>query len=91
MGNANPAAKSSRGAALQAPADGPAAPRRQSLLGMLYGVATWLQFLLAAALALPILLLMPRLSRRRALVSGLARLALRLAGMRLEVRGLDQL
>ena len=37
------------------------------------------------------MLLTPRLSRRRALVSGLARLALRLAGMRLEVRGLDQL
>ena len=50
-----------------------------------------MQFLLAAALVVPVLLLTPRLSRRRALVSRLARLALRLAGMRLEVRGLGEL
>src|SRR6202142_1461547 len=91
MGNANPAAKSTRGASLKAVAGSPAAPRRPGLLGLLYGVGTWLLFLLAAALVLPVLLLTPRLSRRRALVSGLARLALRLAGMRLEVRGLDPL
>jgi 1-acyl-sn-glycerol-3-phosphate acyltransferase len=38
-----------------------------------------------------VLLLTPRLARRRAQVSGLARLALRLARMRLEIHGLDQL
>jgi 1-acyl-sn-glycerol-3-phosphate acyltransferase len=91
MGNANRAAKSTRGTTPTAAAGSPAAPRRLSLLGLIYGIGTWLQFVLAAALALPVLLLTPQLSRRRALVSGLARLALRLAGMRLEVRGLDQL
>lgn len=91
MGNANPTAKSTRRATLKAPAGGPAAPRRRSLLGRIYGVGTWLQFLLAGALVLPVLLLTPRLSHRRTLVSGLARLALRLAGMRIEVRGLEQL
>jgi 1-acyl-sn-glycerol-3-phosphate acyltransferase len=91
MGNANPAAKSTRGATAPAAAGSPAAPRRLGLLGLIYGTGTWLQFLLAAALVLPVLLLTRRLSHRRALVSGLARLALRLAGMRLETRGLDQI
>jgi 1-acyl-sn-glycerol-3-phosphate acyltransferase len=95
MGNANSAGKSARGATPTAhgAAHGaaPAAPRRLSLLGLVYGVYSWLLFLLAAALVLPALLLTPQLSRRRALVSGLARLALRLAGMRLQVHGLGQL
>ncbi len=91
MGNANRAGKSAR--ASRPPADGgaPAATGRLSLLGVFFGVCTWLQFLLAATLALPVLLLTPQLSRRRALVSALARLALRLAGMRLEVQGVDRL
>ena len=93
MGSENPAGKVADGSDL---ADGrlpgpPGAPRRLSLLGLMYGVGTWLQFLLATTLVLPVLLLTPGLSRRRAQVSGLARLALRLAGMRLELRGLDQL
>jgi 1-acyl-sn-glycerol-3-phosphate acyltransferase len=42
-------------------------------------------------LVLPVLLLTSQLARRRALVSALARVALRLAGMRLELDGLGQL
>jgi 1-acyl-sn-glycerol-3-phosphate acyltransferase len=91
MGNANRAAKSARGARPAAAAGVPAAPERLGPLGLIFGLVTWLQFLLAALLVLPILLLTPQLSRRRALVSGLARLALRLAGMRLQVHGLREL
>jgi 1-acyl-sn-glycerol-3-phosphate acyltransferase len=92
MGNENRAGKLADGGARTAhgrPA-APAAPRL-SLLGLLYGVGTWLQFVLAATLVLPVLLLTPGLARRRAQVSTLARLALRLAGMRLELHGLEQL
>jgi 1-acyl-sn-glycerol-3-phosphate acyltransferase len=91
MGNAKRADKSARAAAPGAGGGPAAAPRRLGLLGLVFGVCTWLQFLLAATLALPVLLLTPQLSRRRALVSALARLALRLAGMRLEVHGLEHL
>ena len=60
MGNANPAGKSADGGNLPGsrPAT-PPAPRRLSLLGLMYGVGTWLQFLLASALVLPVLLLTP--------------------------------
>jgi 1-acyl-sn-glycerol-3-phosphate acyltransferase len=91
MGNANYAAKSTCSAAPMAAGGAPGARQRLSPLSLMYGIGTWLQFLLAASLALPVLLLTPRLSHRRALVSGLARLALRLAGMRLEVHGLAQM
>jgi 1-acyl-sn-glycerol-3-phosphate acyltransferase len=91
MGSANSTGKSACGATPTAAAGACSAPQRLNLLGLVYGIGTWLQFLLAAALVLPVLLLTPRLSRRRALVSGLARLALRLAGMRLQVHGLGQL
>jgi 1-acyl-sn-glycerol-3-phosphate acyltransferase len=91
MGNENPAGKLADGTGPPARPGTRAAPGRLGLPGLLYGIGTWLQFLLAAVLVLPVLLLTSRLSRRRAQVSGLARLALRLAGMRLEVHGLDQL
>ncbi|MFI4868322.1 MAG: lysophospholipid acyltransferase family protein [Steroidobacterales bacterium] len=91
MGNANRVVKSTRGRTPTASAGAARRPGRLSPLGLLYGIGTWLQFLLAAALAVPVLLLTPGLSRRRALVSRLARLALRMAGMRLDVRGLGQL
>jgi 1-acyl-sn-glycerol-3-phosphate acyltransferase len=61
------------------------------VLGLIYGVGTWIQFLLLGTLVLPILLLTPQLMRRRALVRGLARIALRLAGMRVETHGLEHL
>ncbi len=91
MGNANRVVKSTHG---RSPSAGPGAARRPgrlSALGLLYGIGVWLQFLLAAMLLVPVLLLTPGLSRRRGLVSALARLALRMAGMRLDVRGLSQL
>ena len=91
MRNANSAGKSARGRPFRARGGAPAPPGRLSLLRLVYGICTWLQFLLAAALVLPVLLLTPQLSRRRALVSRIARLALGLAGMRLEVHGLGQL
>jgi 1-acyl-sn-glycerol-3-phosphate acyltransferase len=91
MGNANRADKSARASRPRAGGAATAATARLSLLGLVFGICTWLQFLLAATLALPVLLLTPQLSRRRALVSALARLALRLAGMRLEVHGVERL
>ena len=91
MGNETRAVKSAgRDTPTAAPGAG-AAPGRLSLLGLVYGIGTWLQFLLLGVLVVPVLLLTSRLSRRRALVRGLARLALRLAGMRLTVEGLDRL
>jgi 1-acyl-sn-glycerol-3-phosphate acyltransferase len=56
-----------------------------------YGIYAWLQFVAMAVLGLPVLLLTPGLRRRRAVVRALARIALRMAGMRLELRGLAQL
>jgi 1-acyl-sn-glycerol-3-phosphate acyltransferase len=91
MGNANRADKSARTSRPSAGGVATAATAPLSLLGLVFGICTWLQFLLAATLALPVLLLTPQLSRRRALVSALARLALRLAGMRLEVHGIERL
>ncbi len=92
MGNENPAGKLTDGSSLTGQRrQTPAAAPRLGALGLMYGIGTWLQFVLATVLALPVLLLTPGLSRRRAQVSGLARLALRLAGMRLELHGLDQL
>jgi 1-acyl-sn-glycerol-3-phosphate acyltransferase len=91
MGNETRAVKSARRASSDAAAGACPAPARLSALGLAYGIGTWLQFLLLATLMLPVLLLTPRLSRRRALVRALARAALRLAGMRLQVHGLDRL
>jgi 1-acyl-sn-glycerol-3-phosphate acyltransferase len=91
MGSEKHAVKSGRRASTGPAARASAKPGRQSLLGRIYGIGTWLQFLILGALVVPILLLTPGLTRRRALVSRLARLALRLAGMRLKVQGLGRL
>jgi 1-acyl-sn-glycerol-3-phosphate acyltransferase len=91
MGNETRAGKSAGGGTPASAAAGLPAPGRLSLPGLAYGIGTWLQFLLLGTLVLPVLLLTPRLSRRRALVRGLARTALRLAGMRLQVHGLERL
>lgn len=90
MFNEDRALKSVAGDGLRTASATPAT-RRPGVLGRLYGIGTWLQFVLLATLAVPALLLIPGLQRRRALVSALARLALRLAGMRLELQGLQQL
>jgi 1-acyl-sn-glycerol-3-phosphate acyltransferase len=91
MPNETRAVKSAAGARPGVAAGARAPPRRLSVLGLIYGVGTWIQFLLLGTLVLPILLLTPQLTRRRALVRGLARIALRLAGMRLVASGLEQL
>jgi 1-acyl-sn-glycerol-3-phosphate acyltransferase len=64
----------------------PAGALRLLLRGM-HGMLAWLVFLAAALLALPLLALLPPLRWRRALVRGVARLALAAAGMRLAVSG----
>ena len=56
MGNENPAGKLADGSTLtgQRPAT-PAAARRLGPLGLIYGIGTWLQFVLATVLVLPVL------------------------------------
>ncbi|HEX4025242.1 MAG TPA: lysophospholipid acyltransferase family protein [Steroidobacteraceae bacterium] len=56
-----------------------------------YGLYAWLQFVLIGLVGLILLLCLPSLSRRRALIRRLARLVLRLAGMRLHVGDLSAL
>jgi 1-acyl-sn-glycerol-3-phosphate acyltransferase len=58
---------------------------------VLYGLYAWLEFVLIALLTLGLLLLVPTLPARRRLTRGAARLALALAGMRVQVQGLDGL
>jgi 1-acyl-sn-glycerol-3-phosphate acyltransferase len=58
---------------------------------LLYGLYAWLQFLLLALLTLGLLLVVPTLRARRQLTRGTARLALALAGMRVQIRGLETL
>jgi 1-acyl-sn-glycerol-3-phosphate acyltransferase len=91
MANETRAVKSAASGAPEGPPGTRPPPRRLGALGLVYGVGTWLQFLLLGTLVLPILLLTPQLTRRRALVRGLARIALRLAGMRVEAHGLEHL
>ncbi len=58
---------------------------------MIFGIYAWFEFTLGALLGLLVLLLMPGLARRRRFVRALARVALRLAGMRIRVSGLQNL
>jgi 1-acyl-sn-glycerol-3-phosphate acyltransferase len=92
MGHENRAVNSSAADRSQ-PATQPATAQsaRPGLARLLYGTGTWLQFLLLGATLVPVLLLTPGLARRRRLVRATARLALRLAGMRLELRGFERL
>ncbi len=87
MPNANSAGDPAR----TAPHGQPPAPGRITPLRLGYGLYVWTLFLLVGVLSLPPLLLLPQLSQRRATVRALARLILRSAGMRLELRGLSQL
>jgi len=54
-----------------------------------YGLYAWTVFTALGAICLPVLLLTPSLTYRRAIVSALARLVLRLVGMRVVTRGLE--
>jgi 1-acyl-sn-glycerol-3-phosphate acyltransferase len=61
------------------------------LLRLPYGLYAWLLFVLMAAAAVPVLLLTPSLTRRRAIVRALARSVLKLIGMRVRIRGLERI
>jgi 1-acyl-sn-glycerol-3-phosphate acyltransferase len=63
----------------------------RSIPRVLYGLYVWVEFLLLALLTVGALLVTPGLERRRALTRGVARLSLRLAGLRLRVSGEDTL
>jgi 1-acyl-sn-glycerol-3-phosphate acyltransferase len=69
----------------------PGGSKRLNVWRVAYGIYAWLEFTVMAALGLPVLLLTPGLTRRRSVVRALARVALRLAGMRLELRGASEL
>jgi 1-acyl-sn-glycerol-3-phosphate acyltransferase len=74
----------------------PAVPEaREGLLARsayaVYGVLAWIVFTILALVTLALVLLLPGIERRRRATRGGARLFLRLAGMPLEVRGLEQL
>ncbi|MGH8231005.1 MAG: lysophospholipid acyltransferase family protein, partial [Steroidobacteraceae bacterium] len=60
-------------------------------LALAYGVLAWLQFVLMALVTVLVVLLVPGLARRRALVSAMARVSLYVAGMRVEAHGLERL
>lgn len=57
----------------------------------LYGVVAWIVFTIVALLTLVLVLVLPGMARRRRATRGAARLFLRLMGMPLQVRGLEQL
>jgi 1-acyl-sn-glycerol-3-phosphate acyltransferase len=63
----------------------------RTVVQIAYGAYAYITFLVLGSLALIIVLLLPGLERRRAVARAAARAFLRLAGMRLEVKGLDQL
>jgi 1-acyl-sn-glycerol-3-phosphate acyltransferase len=56
-----------------------------------YGLYAWSVFITLGAISLPVLLLTPCLRHRRAIVSALARLVLRLVGMPVSTRGLERI
>ncbi|HEX4375867.1 MAG TPA: lysophospholipid acyltransferase family protein [Steroidobacteraceae bacterium] len=64
---------------------------RPGLLRAIFGIYAWLEFTLAAMFGLLVLLLTPGLARRRRFVRLLARVTLRLAGMRIRLSGLQNL
>jgi 1-acyl-sn-glycerol-3-phosphate acyltransferase len=91
MTNANSAGPPAGSAAPVTAESASAGSRKLNVWRLGYGIYAWLEFLLCALLGLPVVLLTPGLTRRRRVVRALARVALRLAGMRIELRGLQQL
>jgi 1-acyl-sn-glycerol-3-phosphate acyltransferase len=69
----------------------PETAAKLNLWRIAYGIYAWLEFTLMALFGLLLLLVLPGLTRRRRLVRTLARLALRLAGMPLQLRGAAEL
>ena len=80
MTNANSAGSPS-------PSNAAAARNKLTVWRVAYGLYAWLEFGLLGLAALSILLILPGLGRRRRLVRALARTALQLAGMPVELRG----
>jgi 1-acyl-sn-glycerol-3-phosphate acyltransferase len=83
MTNANSAGSSS------APA--PQAAAKLDVWRVAYGIYAWFEFTLMAVFGLLVLMILPGLTRRRRFVRALARLALRLAGMSVQLRGATEL
>jgi 1-acyl-sn-glycerol-3-phosphate acyltransferase len=64
---------------------------RRRPFALIQGVYAWLLFVALGLAVVPVLLLMPSLPRRRALVRRVARAVLKLTGMRVIVHGLEHL
>jgi 1-acyl-sn-glycerol-3-phosphate acyltransferase len=91
MTNANSAGSSPASATRSASNRLPLKASRASFWRLLYGIYAWLQFVLVATLGLPVVLLVPTIERRRAIIRALARLSLRMAGMRIHTRDLSSI
>jgi len=91
MSNANSSDGSAASASKTTLATGAGGSEKLTVWRVGYGIYAWLEFCVIALLGLPVLLLTPGLTRRRRVVRTLARVALRLAGMRIEMRGLTQI
>jgi len=89
--NANSAGPPARSGAPVTVEAASAGSKKLGFWRLAYGFYAWSEFILCALLGLPVVLLTPGLTRRRRVVRALAGLALRLAGMRIELRGLGQL
>jgi 1-acyl-sn-glycerol-3-phosphate acyltransferase len=64
---------------------------RRHPFALVLGLYAWALFVALGAAAVPVLLLMPSLPRRRALVRYLARAVLKLTCMRVSVRGFEHI
>jgi len=64
---------------------------RRHPFAIVLGLYAWALFVTLGLLIVPVLLLMPSLPRRRALVRSAARAVLKLTGVRVTVRGLDHI
>jgi 1-acyl-sn-glycerol-3-phosphate acyltransferase len=75
----------------QTGAAGRAAGSLGAIRRVTYGLYAWSVFIALGVVSLPVLLLTPSLRHRRAIVSALARLVLRLIGMPVMTRGLERI
>lgn len=64
---------------------------RRGIASILYGLYTWITFLVCVLVALFCTLLVPGLERRRRWVTACARATFRLSGVRVEITGLDNI
>ena len=66
-------------------------PRIFRISAFLYGISVWVEFILIVACMILVSVFVPGLERRRRWVAWLGRISMRLAGMRTEVRGFENL